>query len=801
MMKREEFRQLLKRKILVLDGGMGSMLLQKGIPPGSAPELLNLEAPEVVGSIHEAYVKAGADVILTNTFGGNRLRLAESGIDGKLDEVNRAAVRIARKASGGKALVAFSIGPSGRFLEPVGPANFDDAYGIFLEQAKIAAGEECDIIIIETMSDIREAKAALIAAREAFPGPVVAQMTFSADGRTVTGTDPLTALTVLSAAGADAVGANCSVGPSALEPVVKAFCEAGDLPVSVEPNAGMPSLKDGAAYYPESPEEFAVFAGKFALLGANLIGGCCGTTPRHISRTAERIRGISPKERKPAGLFRAASRTAVFQHAGGCAVIGERMNPSGRKELSRKLREEGASVLRGEALNQVRAGADLLDVNVGVPQADEPELQKEAVLLVESVCDLPLVIDSSNAAAIESALKSSAGKPVINSVNGERASLDKIIPLAKRYGASLIGLCLDGRGIPGKAEERVEIGRRIVEAAVEAGIPREDIILDALTLPVSAQADSALETVRALELIRRELKVRTVLGVSNISYGLPRRPLVTAAFLAKAVDAGLDFAIVNPLEDLKEVIPLAAEALSGKPGAVDEYVRAFSGKPDEEEKRSGREALTPIELVRRAVLEGDRKGIGGIVKAALDGGTEPFEVAGEGLIKGMALVGERFEKGSCYLPQVILSAETMQAGFDLVRSRFGKAASGDRGTVVFASVKGDIHDIGKNICVTLLENHGFRVVDLGKNVERETILRSAREERAGIVALSALTTTTMMEMGGVIAEGKSAGIAAKFIVGGAVVNGDFARSIGADGYGRNGVECVRLAEKMCAGKA
>jgi 5-methyltetrahydrofolate--homocysteine methyltransferase len=800
VMRKEEFRKLLKEKIIILDGGMGSMLLKRDIPPGLAPELLNIDDPEVIKSIHEAYIGAGADVILTNTFGGNRLRLAESGLDARFDEINRSAVRIAKKAAAGRALVAFSIGPSGKFLEPVGNMSFDESYELFLEQARIAHEEESDIIIIETMSDLREIKAALIACKDAFFGPIIAQMTFAGDGRTVTGTDPLTAWTVLSAAGADAVGANCSVGPSALEPIVRAFCEAGDIPVSVEPNAGIPFIRGGGTLYPEKPEDFAVFAEKFAAMGVNLIGGCCGTTPEFISLIADKLKGKKPKERMPAALLRAASRTRTFTHEGkGCAIIGERINPSGRKELSMKLKEGNIGALREEALGQMRARAQLLEVNVGVPQTDEPKLQKEAVLLIESICDLPLVIDSSNPSALESALRTAAGKPVINSVNGEDESLKRVLPLARRYGACVIGLCLDENGIPETAEERVNIGKKIVDAADAEGIPREDLILDALTLPVSARPDSALETIKALKLIKSGLKVKTVLGVSNISFGLPRRTFVSAAFLADAIAAGLDFAIINPLEEMMTGTVFASNILSASPGSASKYIDFFTDRTEPPENKEEKKTCSPIDLIRNAVIDGDKAGIQEMVKAAMDDGLEPFLITQEGLIKGMEAVGERFEKGIFYLPQVILSAETMQTAFSLIKPFLENDPGGQKGTVVFAAVKGDIHDIGKNICVTLLENNGFKVIDLGKNVETESIIGSARQEKADIIALSALTTTTMTRMEGVIAMARKAGLTAKIIVGGAVLNSGFAESIGADGYGRNGVECVRLAEKFCRG--
>jgi 5-methyltetrahydrofolate--homocysteine methyltransferase len=795
MMRVDDFRKLLNDRILVLDGGMGSMLMKKGIPPGQPPEILNIERPEVVASVHAAYIDAGADIILTNTFGGNRFRLSEAGLERRFDEINRMAVRIARKCAGKTSLVAFSAGPSGKFMKPVGPLDFDDAYDIYLEQAKIAEEEQCDIAIIETMSDLKEAKAALIAFKDAFSGPVVAQMTFAEDGRTVTGTDALTAYTVLSSLGADGIGANCSVGPSKLEPTIKIFCDAGDLPVSVEPNAGIPILKDGSETYPEQPESFAGFAGKFAAMGVNLIGGCCGTTPDYISLVAKKLKGVKPKTKKPFNGLRVASRTKTFVvPENGCSIIGERINPSGRKAFSQKLKEGNLSCLREEAFSQMEAGAQLLDVNVGIPQVDEASLLKETAMLLESVCDAPLVLDSSNPAAIESALKAVAGKPIINSVNGEKKSLKDFLPLAKRYGASIIGLCLDENGIPQRAEERLAIGKNIVEEAAAMGISKDEIILDALTLPVSARAESAIETIKAIKKIRKKLKVKTVLGVSNISYGLPQRAFVSAAFLGEAVSAGLNFAIVNPLEKAMIGTVFASAVISGTDKNARRYIEHFS-LPD---RTSGCDVSeSPLDRIIKSVIEGDKDDIADIIRSAMEKNISPALIVRDGLIRGMESVGERFEKGAYFLPQVILSAETMQAAFAIIRPFLTKNSHEQKGTVVFATVKADIHDIGKNICITLLENSGFKVVDLGKNVEDEFVLETAARENADIIALSALTTTTMANMERVIKRARETSIKAKIIVGGAVLNREYAVAIGADGYGKNGVECVRLAERFC----
>lgn len=799
-MDRRAFRTLLDGRILILDGGMGALLQGAGLAPGEAPEAFMLSRPDSVGEVHRAYARAGSDVLLTNTFGASPIRLAEAGLRERCAEVNALAVRLAREAAGGEALVAGDVGPSGKFLRPVGELGFEEACANFREQGLALAAAGVDIILAETLSDLREAKAAALALREVFSGPILVQMTFAADGRTVTGTDALTAHTVLSHLDIDGVGVNCSVGPAAMLPVVETLCAASHAPVSVEPNAGLPTLVDGRPTYPENDEVLAGYAERFHAAGANLIGGCCGTTPATIAAIAARLKGRAPASRSvgPGGL-RLASRTLtrVFLPGGPCAIVGERLNPTGRKLFAQRLMQGDTAALRKDALEQVSRGASLLDLNCGVPGADEEALLEGAVLFVESVTDAPLVVDTSHPGALETALRATAGRVLINSVNGEVSSLARVMPLARKYGAAVLGLCLDGHGIPPTVAERLEIARRILRAALDHGLTRDDLVLDALTLTLSAQPEGARVTLETLRAIRDELGLHTVLGVSNISYGLPARPTLNAAFLAQAVEAGLAFAILNPMDEGMVQSLRAANLLSGKDPSCRAYVAHFA-PPSEDPIASD---TSPGGHIRRAVVEGDREGIVDLVRTALASGIPARQITQEGLVRGMEIVGERFASGRVFLPHVILSAEALQRAFAHIKAHLPAASRASRGKVVFATVQGDIHDIGKNICITLLENSGYEVVDAGKNVPAETILDVAQREGAHIVALSALMTTTMQRMPEVVEKARSRGMRVKVAVGGAVVTEGYARSIGADGYGKDAVECVRLADLLVGGTA
>ncbi len=796
--------KLLKRlesEILVLDGATGTMLQKKGMKPGSCPEELNLSNPEMIRAVHREYVEAGVNIITSNTFGGNRIKLTEYGLEGRLAEINTAAVKIAKEVAGKKCLVMSTIGPTGKFLKPIGDMSFDDAYNIFKEQISACHKAGADIIGFETFSDIKEIRAGLIAARDVSPNiPIFAMMTFQNDMRTVVGTDPETASVVLNALGADLIGGNCSLGPEGLIEIFRRMNRISRKPLVFQPNAGMPELCNGVTCYPSSPETMAEYAVKFAKEGINVIGGCCGTTPEHIKAMVKAVRRIKPSKREIPSYTAVSSRTkSVFFGYGKPPVrIGERINPTGKKLLSTELKDGNVSIIRDEAKRQADAGADILDVNVGAPGADEIKMMERGVFTVQDAVNLPLMLDSNNPSVLEAGLKASDGKVIINSVNGEEKSLKTILPLAKKYGAVVLGLALDEKGIPKSAVGRFKIADRILKRAVKIGIPKEDVLIDCLTLTVSAEPTQALETLKALKLIKDKLGLSTILGVSNVSFGLPSRPIINSAFLTMALESGLDASIINPMDSRMMEAFDASAVLIGKDIRADRYIKKYaqktevrSQKTEVEEKPEGIK-----DRLKKAIIEGDKERIVALVDEALKEGMKPMDVSSSALIPGLEEVGRRFEKGVYFLPQIILSAETMQSAFGRLKLEFKKTEFTSLGKVVMATVQGDIHDIGKNIVCTLLQNYGFEVIDLGKNVPANTILDQAVKRGADIVGLSALMTTTMVEMENVIKLFRSEGIEVPIMVGGAVLTRKYAEEIGADGYAKDAMEAVARAKEL-----
>ncbi|NPV26507.1 MAG: dihydropteroate synthase [Firmicutes bacterium] len=792
---------LLKEKILVLDGAMGTMLQSCGLKPGECPERWNIDHPEVVQRIHRLYVAAGADIIQTNTFGGNRFKLREFGLGNQVAEINKAAVRLAKQAAGDRALVAVSIGPTGQLIEPFGETTFDEVYAAFREQVTAAVQAGADLISLETMSDLQEIRAAMLAARDSGPVPVICQMTFEGGQRTMLGTDPVTAAVVLTTLGASAVGANCSGGPAELLKVITAMAMVTDLPLVVQPNAGLPVLIDGQTVYPESPATMAEYAVKLVDAGANIVGGCCGTNPDHIRAISQAVRGRRPVKRvvPPVSALTGRSQTLFIQEQGRPIFIGERINPTARKKLAEDIRAGRMLHVVEEAQAQVAAGAPMLDVNVGVPGVDEVAAMRKAVLQIQSTVDVPLALDSTNPEAIEAGLKVFAGKPLINSVNGEAKSLQAILPLARRYGAAVLGLTLDSHGIPSTAEGRLAIARRIVDAALAYGIRREDIYIDCLVQTVSAQQAEVMETLRAIQLVKRELGVKTILGVSNVSHGLPRREVLNSTFLAMACGFGLDLPIMNPFDQRMREGLWAVAVLTGRDpyarGYIDEFRPALNEAPI-----TTSEAAKPSsdrqQRIYQAVLNGEKASIAALVKAALEEGVDPLVLVNQTLIPAIEEVGERYDKKIFFLPQLMLAGETMKAAFEVVKPRLATEQAQNLGTIVLATVQGDIHDIGKNIVAVMLENYGWRVVDLGRDVPTATIVEAAVREQATIVGLSALMTTTMPRMAEVITAMRARGVKTKVMVGGAVVTADYAAKIGADGYAADARAAVLKAKEL-----
>jgi 5-methyltetrahydrofolate--homocysteine methyltransferase len=754
--------------------------------------------------VHRAYREAGADIIVTTTFGGNREKLSHYGLEGRLREINRAGVEIARNAVGETAYVAASIGPTGKFVEPVGDLTFDAMAAIFREQAEALIEAGADLITLETFLDIKELRAAVIAIREISPTiPIIAMMTFDDNGRSVLGTPPEAAAITLDAVGADIIGSNCGLGVDGIHEILRAMRRVTGRPLISQANAGLPILKDGKTIFPGTPAEMTAYHDRLLALGVRIIGGCCGTTPEHIRAIRDALSGketpftpVAPEQ----GTTWLSSRAGIAAIGGGhpAAIIGERINPTGKKTFAAELREGKISYIRREATEQTAAGATLLDVNVGTPGIDEPATMEQAVFCVSGAVSVPLVLDSSSAEALERGLKAVDGKPLVNSVSGEEKSLLRILPLVKKYGAAIIGLALNEDGIPETADGRTAIAAKILEAAQKIGIPRHDIVIDCLTLTVSAEQKQAVETLAAIRKVKDTLDLNTVLGVSNISFGLPARPLISSTFFAMALQAGLDAAIINPKEQAMMDVWRAAMVLLQKDPRAASYIEAYRDKQTTD-ATAAQTPCVPLDiqgLLSRAIIDGDREGIRDLVEQALSEGLTPLEVSNGGLLPGLEEVGRRFAKNQVYLPQVMLSAETMQTAFTRLKEEMNQGSLATAGKILMATVEGDIHDIGKNIVCTLLENHGFEVIDLGKNVPAARIVHEARERKVDAVGLSALMTTTMAEMENVIQKLRAEGVKTFTMIGGAVVTEDYAREIGADLYARDAMEAVARIKKL-----
>lgn len=790
-----DFNTLLQTKeYILLDGAMGTMIQQSGVHYEHAPETLNITHPKLITAFHKAYIDAGADIIYANTFGANAYKLAQSGY--AVRDVIAAAVANAKKAAEGTdALVALDVGPIGMLIEPAGSMSFDSAYDYFKEQ--IEAAQDADLIVFETMTDLYELKAAVLAAKETCQKPVLATMTFEKNGRTFTGVSPAAAALTLTGLGIDAVGVNCSLGPDELEPVIAEMTRYTELPLIVKANAGLPDPNSNE--YSILPEQFASFVQRLLPYGVKYVGGCCGTTPDYIKelRAMLRDKRFTPC---PKTVDTAVCSAVNVVEINQPRVIGERINPTGKKLFKQALVDNNIDYILSQALSQISGGAEILDVNVGHPEVDEKKMMVRVLKAIQSVCDAPLQIDSTKPEVLAEGLRRYNGKPIVNSVNGEEKSLRAVLPLVKKYGASVVGLTLDENGIPPTAEGRFQIAKRIVERAEALGISRRDVFIDCLTLTVSAEQSACRETLAALHRVKTELGCKTCLGVSNISFGLPNRELVNSTFLTMALEEGLDLPIMNPNAAGMIGAVRAFRVLSAFDAGAAEFIAACGDAPAAP-KPAAQTALSVADAVYNGL-----KGEAAAATAKMLETTDPMDIVNGMLIPALDKVGEDFEKSKIFLPQLIQSANTAQECFDVIKTRLAQTGSQSvsKGKIILATVKGDIHDIGKNIVKVLLDNYGYTVVDLGRDVDPQLIVDTAVEQNIKMIGLSALMTTTLGSMEETIRlirqtkalQNPDGTCKCVVFVGGAVLTNDYAMKIGADYYCKDAKESVDTAKRV-----
>lgn len=795
------FLEFLKDNIVYLDGGMGTLLQQYGLSAGEHPEKWNITHPGIITKIHKSYFDAGSNVICTNTFGANTLKFSPK----ELSEIVRSAIENAKcareQSSGGQEkFIALDIGPSGKLLKPLGDLDFEDAVSLFAETVKLGAEYGADLIIIETMNDSYETKAALLAAKENSALPVIVSNAYGEDSKLMTGATPSAMVAMLEGMGADAIGANCSLGPQQLKNVVMELLENASVPVVLKPNAGLPRAVDEKTVFDVTAQEFADDVTDLIKEGVRVAGGCCGTTPQYIAALTEKSRDVLPKEIKQKNITMVSSYTHAVKFGDAPVLIGERINPTGKKRFKQALIENDMGYILNEGVNQQEKGVHILDVNVGLPDIDEVGMLTDAVCSLQTVTNLPLQIDTSDAVAMEKALRRYNGKAMINSVNGKKESMEKIFPLVKKYGGLVVALTLDDNGIPETVEGRFKIAQRILETARQYGIDKKDIIFDTLAMTISADTKSAICTLKSLSRIKKELFCHTMLGVSNVSFGLPERDAVNGTFFALALENGLSAAIMNPYSIDMMKTYYTYKALKNLDENCMEYIsvaEAFKTVAAEsiiDTKKADADSNTNLQY---AIIKGFKDKAGELTRALLQN-TAPLDIVQNEIIPALNIVGKGFEEKTTYLPQLLMSAEAAKSAFEVIKSKMTSNSTNTdlKGKIVIATVQGDIHDIGKNIVKLLLENYGFSVVDLGKDVPPEKIVDTVVELHAPLVGLSALMTTTVPAMEETIKRIKEAAPWCKTVVGGAVLTQEYADKIGADKYARDAMETVRYAQSL-----
>ena len=807
-MTKQELQDLFQKGPIILDGATGSNLMAKGMPMGVCPEDWIYHHKDAIVSLQKAYVEAGTQILYAPTFTANRIKLAEYGMEDRLEELNRAMVRYSRESAGDRAFVAGDLTMTGRQLYPVGDLMFEDLVDVYKEQVRAILKEGVDLFVIETMMSLQECRAALLAVKETCDLPVMISLTYNEDGRTLYGTSPEIAMVVLEHMGADIVGVNCSTGPLAMIPLVKAMLPYADIPIMVKPNAGMPELENGETVYKMTPEEFADACEQLIDVGAAVVGGCCGTRPDHIKALADRMRGkkVEPIEKKNRPVLTSERGFVEVTLDGGFKVVGERINPTGKKALQEELRSGSMQMVRQFARDQEIAGAAILDVNMGTNGIDEKATMLDAIYEVISTVDLPLSIDTSYVDVMEAALRIYPGRALINSISCEAEKMKELLPIAKKYGAMFVLLPLSQAGLPKDLDEKKGHIASVLEAARAIGLQDNDAVVDVLVATVGANPSAALECFETISYCKDTLHLPTICGLSNISFGMPQRIFVNTAFLNVALSKGLTMAIANPSQELLMYTALATDLLLGKEGASERYLgtvpttamKMVGSKDVKVDSQTKEEAHHPI---FDCVVKGDKESIIQEVKKEVEAGEEPSAVIEKYLIPGINQVGEYYDNKKYFLPQLIAGANVMKEAMEYLEPLLlaGKKDEA-KATVVIATVEGDIHDIGKNLVVLMLKNYGYRVFDMGKDVPAESIVNKAIEENAQIIGLSALMTTTMMRMKDVVDLAKKKGCQAKIIIGGACITESFAEEIGADGYSKDASECVKLIDSLIQSK-